>query len=278
MCIRLIIAFLVLGLGLAACVQLQAAEVVRFARFVHDGVEQWGIVSDDRVACLEGEPLGAWQRTGRSHALGEVRLLAPVEPKKVLAVGLNYRSHIGARPAPEVPEIFFKLPTSIIGPDEPIVLPRDSSDVHYEAELVVVIGRRGRDIPVEEAGRHVFGVTCGNDVSERRWQKNDLQWWRAKGSDTFGPCGPYLVTGLDYDDLLLTLRHNGEVRQQERTSDLVHSVADIVSWISRSVTLEAGDVIFTGTPGTTRPLADGDMVEVELEGVGVLRNPVVRER
>ena len=129
-------------------------------------------------------------------------------------------------------------------------------------------------MPKEKAKEYVFGVTCGNDVSARDWQKNDVQWWRAKGCDTFGPCGPYIATGLDYDNLMLTLRQNGEVKRKQSTRDLIHSVADTVSFISKHTTLEPGDLIFTGTPGKTAAIKPGDVIEVELEGVGVLRNPV----
>ena len=163
-----------------------------------------------------------------------------------------------------------------IGPDDEIVLPPDAENVHYEGELVVVIGRRAKDISPREAPNHIFGVTAGNDVSERGWQRADLQWFRAKGSDTFGPCGPVIVSGLDYSDLLLETRLNGEPRQSERSKDLLYDVDEIVSYVSRYVTLLPGDVIFTGTPGTTGPMQHGDVVEVEVEGVGILRNTVVR--
>jgi 2-keto-4-pentenoate hydratase/2-oxohepta-3-ene-1,7-dioic acid hydratase in catechol pathway len=141
--------------------------------------------------------------------------------------------------------------------------------------MVIVMGRRAKDVGVEEAADFIFGVTAGNDISERDWQGDDLQWFRAKASDTFGPVGPMIVTGLDYDDLLLQTRVNGEVRQSERTRDLLFGVAEIVSYVSRYVTLLPGDIIFTGTPGSTRAMEPGDMVEVELEGVGILRNTVV---
>jgi 2-keto-4-pentenoate hydratase/2-oxohepta-3-ene-1,7-dioic acid hydratase in catechol pathway len=157
------------------------------------------------------------------------------------------------------------------------VLPRDVGVVHYEAEMVVVIGKTARNVPREDALDYVFGVTCGNDVSAREWQKGDVQWWRAKGSDTFGPCGPAIVCGLDYDNLMMELRLNGEVRQKESTKQLIHDVAGTLSFISRYVTLHPGDLIFTGTPGQTDEIKAGDVVEVEIEGVGVLRNKVVRE-
>lgn len=176
------------------------------------------------------------------------------------------------------PGLFAKLPTSIIATGEDIVLPPDAKNTHYEGELVVVIGRRASRVSPGEAKSYVFGVTTGNDVSERDWQRDDLQWFRAKASDTFGPLGPAIVTGLNYDDLLLQTRLNGEVVQSERTKDLIFNVANIVSYVSQYVTLEPGDVIYTGTPQSTKPIKDGDVVEVEIEGVGVLRNRVRQSR
>ncbi|UCC48880.1 MAG: fumarylacetoacetate hydrolase family protein, partial [Gemmatimonadota bacterium] len=213
--------------------------------------------------------------TGRTVPLSAVRLLAPCEPSKVIAVGLNYRSHLGERPAPAEPGLFAKLPSALIGPEDEIVIPVDASNVHYEGELVVVIGKKAKNVSVVDAADYVFGVTAGNDVSERGWQRGDLQWLRAKASDTFAPIGPAIVTGLDYNDLLVQTRLNGELRQSERTQDMLRDVEAIVSYISRYVTLLPGDVIFTGTPGTTQAMQPGDVVEVEVEGVGVLRNTVV---
>lgn len=246
-----------------------------YARFQHGQETAYGIVEGDRIRPLAGDLFGARKETGASYALADVRLLVPVTPSKILAVGLNYRSHLGGRPMPEEPAIFLKPASCLIPTGAEIVLPSGSADVHYEGEMVVVIGKRARNISVDEALDHVLGVTCGNDVSARDWQKNDLQWWRAKGSDTFGPCGPFIATGLDYDNLHLQLRVNGAVKQEQRTSDLIHSVAATLSFISRHMTLEPGDLIYTGTPGKTTALKPGDVVEVELEGVGVLKNGVV---
>ena len=245
-----------------------------YARFQHGPDTAYGIVEGDRVRRLAGDLFGTWKITDESYPLADVTLLVPSVPSKVLAVGLNYRSHLDGRPTPAVPEIFLKPPSCLVPTEAEIVLPKGSSDVHYEGEMVVVIGKRARNVAAGAALGHVFGVTCGNDVSARDWQKNDLQWWRAKGADTFGPCGPFIASGLDYDNLQLRLRVNGEVKQEQRTSDLIHNVAAIVSWISRFVTLEPGDLIYTGTPGKTFPLKPGDVVEVELEGVGVLKNRV----
>jgi len=253
-----------------------AAQVTRYVRYEAGGETSYGVVEGEAVRELDGSPIAGGRPTGRTVAMSDARLLAPVVPGKVIAVGLNYRSHIGGAEPAAYPGLFAKLPTSIVGPGADIVMPPDAENVHYEGELVVVIGRRARRVSPEAAAEYIFGVTAGNDVSERDWQRNDLQWFRAKASDTFGPIGPMVVAGLDYDDLHVETRLNGEVRQTARTSDLIFDVPHIVSYISHYVTLEPGDVIFTGTPGTTRAMAEGDTVEIEVEGVGVLRNRVVR--
>ena len=246
-----------------------------YARFQHGQDTAYGVVEGDRIRQLVGDLFGARRESGVSYALADVTLLVPVTPSKVLAVGLNYRSHVGGRPMPEEPAIFLKPPSCLVPTGADIVLPSGSADVHYEGEMVVVIGKRARNFSADLALGAVLGVTCGNDVSARDWQKNDLQWWRAKGSDTFGPCGPFIVSDLDYDNLRLQLRVGGEVKQEQRTSDLIHGVGATVSFISRYMTLEPGDLIYTGTPGKTTALRPGDVVEVELEGDGILKNGVV---
>jgi 2-keto-4-pentenoate hydratase/2-oxohepta-3-ene-1,7-dioic acid hydratase in catechol pathway len=170
------------------------------------------------------------------------------------------------------------MPTSLVGHAADVVYPADATNVHYEAEVCVVIGKRGRNIPESAVKDHLFGVAPCNDVSERGWQKADLQWFRAKGSDTFGPIGPAVVRGTDYNHLTLIGRHNSKVVQESSTDLLIFSIDNIVSYVSRYVTLEPGDVIFTGTPGTTQAMKPGDTFEVEIKGVGVLRNTVVAER
>jgi 2-keto-4-pentenoate hydratase/2-oxohepta-3-ene-1,7-dioic acid hydratase in catechol pathway len=249
-------------------------KATKYVRYSLAGRAAYGILDGETVRELAGSFIEGAQPTGKTARLGDVKLLAPCEPSKVVAVGLNYRSHLGDRPAPTHPGLFAKFPTSIIGPEDSIVFPPGAEDVHYEGELVVVIGRKASRVSEAEAPQHVFGVTAGNDVSERKWQKGDLQWFRAKGSDTFGPLGPAVVQGLDYNDLQLTTRLNGEVRQSQRTSDLLFPVAKILSYVSGFVTLAPGDLIFTGTPGSTKPMKAGDVVEVEIEGIGVLRNRV----
>jgi 2-keto-4-pentenoate hydratase/2-oxohepta-3-ene-1,7-dioic acid hydratase in catechol pathway len=249
-------------------------KITRYVRYSFGGHTGYATLEGETLRELGGDFLSGASPTGKTLRLSEVRLLAPCAPTKVIAVGLNYKSHLGSRPAPEYPGIFSKQPTSIIGPDDLIVFPPGAEDVHYEGELVVVIGKKASKVSPAEAPGYIFGVTAGNDVSERKWQKADLQWFRAKGSDTFGPLGPAIVQGLDYRDLKLETRLNGEVRQSQRTNDLLFSVDEIVSYVSQYVTLLPGDLIYTGTPGSTTAMKPGDVVEVELEGVGVLRNKV----
>jgi 2-keto-4-pentenoate hydratase/2-oxohepta-3-ene-1,7-dioic acid hydratase in catechol pathway len=252
--------------------------MTKYVRYRSGSTTSYGILDGDTVREISGGLFGDRTPTGATHQLSGVKLLAPCQPGKILAVGLNYRSHLGGRPQPPHPEMFYKPVTALQEPDGPIVLPRESSDVHYEGELVVVIGKTARNLTPEQARDAIFGVTCGNDVSERNWQHGpgkDLQWWRAKGCDTFAPLGPAIVTDLDYSNLQLQTRLNGEVVQKQTTADLIFDCPAIVSRISNWVTLLPGDIVYTGTPGSTRKLSPGDVVEVEIENIGVLRNPVV---
>ena len=255
----------------------------RFVRYRHQGRVVFGGLDGDTIHEIEGDLFGDRKPTGNTLALAEVQLLYPVEPSKVLALAGNYRSHIGEdRPIPEYPEPFYKPITSLIGPGEDIVFPPGAQDVHYEAEFVIVIGKKARRVSLEEAPDCILGYTCGNDVSERNWQNGsidgpenkDLQWWRGKGSDTFGPMGPAIAIGLDYEKSTIQLRLNGEVKQEQMLSDLIHKPPEVVSFISQAVTLLPGDVIFTGTPGQTSAMKAGDVAEVEIDGIGILRNPV----
>ncbi len=255
-----------------------------FARFRHHERESYGQVEGGRLRPLQGDIFGQYRALDEAIPLDSVRLLAPVRPGKILAAAVNYPSHVaegqrmtGMAEAPPEPALFLKPSSSIIGPEETIVLPRGAGRVDYEGELVAVIGRVCRGVAVEKALEYVFGYTCGNDVSARHWQRDDLQWWRAKGSDTFAPIGPFIATGLDPANLELRTRLNGREVQATNTSALIHSVAALVSFASRVMTLEPGDLVFTGTPGETGRLSAGDVVEVEIEGIGVLRNTVVAE-
>ena len=251
--------------------------MTKYIRYRTASGVSYGTLEGDTVHEIQGGLFDAHTPTGATHPLSQVKLLYPCEPGKILAVGLNYRSHLGARPQPPSPEMFYKPVTALQNPDDPIVIPRDATDVHSEGEMVVVVGKTLRHASIEEARGAIFGVTAGNDVSDRAWQhgeKKDLQWWRAKGSDTFAPLGPAIVTGVDYGKLLLQTRINGETVQKQFTSDLIFEIPTVLSWISGWVTLLPGDLVYTGTPGNTRRMSSGDVVEVELEHVGVLRNPV----
>ena len=248
-----------------------------FVRVRHAGGISYGRLDGADVHELTAAPFAGGVVTGRQWPSRDVQLLVPCEPRKIFAVGRNYRSHLGTRPAPLQPELFWKPISALQDPGGPIVLPRDSSAVHFEGELVLVIGRRCKDLSAAEAKTAIFGVTCGNDVSERDWQSGpakDLQWWRAKGADTFAPCGPVIATGLDFDCLALSTRLNGKVVQQQSTSDLLFDCATVVGFASRFVTLEPGDLFYTGTPGHTSALGPGDLVEISIEGVGLLSNRV----
>lgn len=255
-----------------------------FAHFRHGDTESYGLVEGGRLRPLQGDMFGEHRLLDETVSLDSVLLLAPVRPGKILAAAVNYPSHVagsqrvtGMAEAPPEPALFLKPSSSVIGSEGTIVLPRGAGRVDYEGELVAVIGRPCRAVAVEEALDYVFGYTCGNDVSARLWQQGDLQWWRAKGSDTFSPIGPFIATGLDPTDLELRTRLNGREVQTTNTGALVHSIAALVSFASQAMTLEAGDLVFTGTPGETGHLSDGDVVEVEISGIGVLRNPVVAE-
>ena len=272
---RSLIASAAAAQGLAAAAQSTGA--TRYVRFLKGGTPTYGLLEGDSIRPLSGSLFANPQPSGESVKLASAKLLCPVTPSKVLAVGRNYKSHIGtAVPSPH-PDIFYKPISSLIPTGESIVIPSDSRNTHYEGEMVLVIGKKASNVTVQQARDHIFGVTCGNDVSERDWQggpNKDMQWWRAKGADTFGPIGPCIARGLDYGRLMLTTRLNGQPVQQAPTSDLIHDCHAIVSFISRYVTLLPGDVIYTGTPGTTQKMKPGDVVEVEIEGIGILRNNV----
>lgn len=265
------------NISFLAAAAAAAPSIEKYVRFQNGARVSWGRIEGEQVVPLSQAPYLNGRPLGGKKALKDLKLLVPADPPKVLAVGLNYKSHIGSRAVPKEPEIFYKPKTCLIAAGEPIVIPKGAKNVHYEGELVVVLARGGRNLTPAEAREAIFGVTCGNDVSERDWQngpQKDLQWWRAKGSDTFGPLGPVLVRGAEYDKALLQTRLNGDVVQKQFTSDLLFDCPTIVSYISRYVTLEPGDIIYTGTPGATRKMSPGDTVEIEIQGIGLLRNPV----
>ena len=252
-----------------------------FARFEIDGTVLHGIVEGHAIKEISGSPLNDYSETGNSHNLQDVKLLPPVSPRKIVAIGLNYRSHLGDKPGPAAPEPFLKSSTTVVGQGDNIVIPKvaieEGVKIQPEAELALIIGKDCKGATQENALDYVFAYTCGNDVSARDWQANDLQWARAKSSDTFGPIGPWMTTDLDPTNIQVICRVNGEEKQNQNTSDLLHPVTRIIEYVSSVITLQVGDVIMTGTPGTPGDIHPGDVVEVELSGVGVLTNPVVAE-
>lgn len=253
---------------------------MRFIRYqIGQGEPRSGWVYEDRVGSIEGSPFGEFRRMEAETPLEAVRLLAPLQPGKIICVGRNYVEHAKEldNPVPDIPLLFFKPPSAIIATGQKIILPPQSRQVDHEGELVVVIGKRGRWIPPERAQEHVFGYTIANDVTARDLQKRDGQWTRAKGFDTFCPLGPWIETELDLTDALVTTRVNGEMRQMGSTREMIFSVPQIIAYVSSVMTLEAGDILLTGTPAGVGPLTAGDVVEVSIEGIGELRNPVVAE-
>ena len=260
---------------------------LRIVRFSVQGKIKFGLLEGAVIQGLRSSPFahfgspGSLQKLdGNTYKLAEVKLLAPCVPSKIVALGLNYRLHAeeAKMPLPSVPLIFLKPSTAVIGPDDEIVLPRDSSRVDYEGELGAVISRKAKDVPRDRVSDYILGYTCVNDVSERHVQAADGQWTRAKGYDTFAPIGPWIETGVNADDLKLETYLNGELKQSARTSELIFGVAELVSFISGVMTLLPGDVIATGTPSGIDRMSPGDVVEVKIEGIGTLKNFVVAQR
>ncbi|WNG94664.1 fumarylacetoacetate hydrolase family protein [Mycobacterium sp. ITM-2016-00318] len=244
--------------------------------------------SDAVVREIAEHPFGNPTFTGRQWPLADVRLLAPILASKVVCIGKNYAAHIAemaedARSSTsdggEVadPIIFMKPNTAIVGPNVPIQLPADADPVHFEGELAAVIGRPCKDVPASRVAENILGYTIANDVSARDQQKKDGQWTRAKGHDTFCPVGPWIVTDVDSSDLEIRTEVNGDVKQNSRTSNMIHDVGAVVEWISAVMTLLPGDLILTGTPDGVGPLENGDTVSITIEGIGTLTNPVVRK-
>jgi 2-keto-4-pentenoate hydratase/2-oxohepta-3-ene-1,7-dioic acid hydratase in catechol pathway len=258
-----------------------AQDVSKYVRYQHGAITSYGLLDDKMINALDRAPWDGGQPTGTIVSVDDVVLLAPAEPSKVIAVGYNYISHREKmtheenRPIPEYPPLFLKLPTSITDPNANVVYPEDATDLHYEGELVLVISKTASNVSPEDAHNFIFGVTAGNDISERYWQANDLQWFRAKGSDDFGPLGPVIVSGLNYLDLRVQTRLNGETMQNQSSIDQIHDAHAVLSYVSKYVTLFPGDLIFTGTPGATSAMKPGDVVEIEVEGVGILRNQII---
>lgn len=240
----------------------------------------YGWINEDMVGPLSGPPFGAYRRLEANIPLNKVKLLAPVVPTKILAVGRNYPEHAREHDeeVPDLPLIFTKPLSSIIGPEDAVILPPQSQRVEHEAELAVIISRRGRWISLEEAKEHILGYTVANDITARDLQRRDGQWARAKGFDTFCPLGPWIETELDPADVLVTCRVNDELRQMASTREMVFSIPKLVVYVSSFMTLEPGDVLLTGTPAGVGPLQAGDIVEASIEGIGKLVNIVDKDK
>ena len=250
---------------------------MRVVRFLHEGKPRYGLLEGDKISPLAAFPEGRrFEPLKETIPLKSVKLLSPCVPSKIVALGLNYRDHaveLGL-PLPEEPLLFLKPPSAVIGPGETILLPPESKRVDYEAELAVVIGRKARRVSPEEALDYVLGYTCFNDVTARDLQQKDGQWTRAKSFDTFAPLGPWIETELDPGALRVRSYLNGNLKQDSSTKELVFSVPEIISFVSNIMTLLPGDVIATGTPPGIGPLSPGDVIEVEIEGIGRLKNLV----
>jgi 2-keto-4-pentenoate hydratase/2-oxohepta-3-ene-1,7-dioic acid hydratase in catechol pathway len=257
---------------------------MRFIRYqTKDQAPRYGWVLEDAsglsVGAVDGDPFGDFRRIEANLPLDSVRLLAPVQPSKILCIGRNYVAHAKEHNAevPEMPLLFLKPPSSVIGPGDTIILPPQSQQVEHEAELVVVFGKRGRWIAPDDALDYILGYTVGNDVTARDLQRRDGQWTRGKGFDTFCPIGPWIETDFDPADGVVTCYVNGDMRQMASTRDMVFNVRQLVAFASSIMTLEPGDILMTGTPAGVGLLRPGDTVEVTIEGLGKLTNPVASE-
>ncbi len=249
-----------------------------FLRFEQHGEPQYGIVDRHHITPISPNPFGAYEMEDDPIPLADIRLLSPVHPGKIIAVGINYKAHAQEmrRELPLEPLFFMKPPSSVIGSQDTIVYPAMSSQVDHEAEMALVIGKTAKHVSKEHALDYVLGYTCCNDVTARDLQRKDSQWIRAKGFDTFCPIGPWIVTNMDPSKLTIECYLNGHLKQKGNTSDMIFNVPHLVSYISQIMTLEPGDVITTGTPPGIGPMQPGDLVDVSIEGIGVLRNTVVK--
>ena len=259
---------------------------MRWINFSAAGRTSYGILEGDRVIETRGDIFGPWERSGRVHALADVKIKIPLIPRTFYCAGLNYVAHVkeaaekrGEIPnIPDRPEIGYRAQNALIAHDENVVIPRDATEkIHYEGELVVVIGKKARHLTEADALSCVFGYTIGNDVSERTWQKNDRTFWRSKNTDTFKPMGPWIETDVNLDALHTTVRLNGVPRTSFATNHMLFGVAKFLSTMSRYLTLWPGDVMWMGTDGASPDVKAGDLVEVEISGIGTLRNRFVAE-
>lgn len=250
---------------------------MRIIRYQNDGDEpKYGWILEDKVGEIQGNIFGEYRRREARTPLAELKLLPPCTPSKIICVGRNYVEHAKelGNEIPKTPLLFFKPPSAVIANGEQIFLPPQSAQVEHEAELVVVISQRAKNVIAETAKEYIFGYTIGNDITARDLQKTDGQWTRAKGFDTFCPFGPWIDTDFDASDAVVTCRVNGQMRQMASTRDMLFSVSTLIAYISSIMTLESGDLIFTGTPAGVGTLKTGDVVDVEIEGLGKLSNPV----
>jgi 2-keto-4-pentenoate hydratase/2-oxohepta-3-ene-1,7-dioic acid hydratase in catechol pathway len=250
---------------------------MRIVRYQTNGdAIKYGWMLDDKIGEIVGNIFGEYRRREAKTPVADVKLITPCVPSKIVCVGRNYVEHAKelGNEIPKVPLIFLKPPSSIISNGENIILPPQSKQVEHEAELVIVIGRRAKSVTTETAREFIFGYTIGNDVTARDLQKIDDQWTRAKGFDTFCSFGPWIDTEFDASDAVVTCRVNGQMRQMASTRDMVFNVSTLIAYISSVMTLEPGDIIFTGTPAGVGELKNGDVVDVEIEGLGKLSNPV----
>lgn len=254
---------------------------MKLVRYLSKGKESYGILEENTIKELEGDIFGEYECTGATLKMEEVKLLAPCKPTKVVAIGLNYIDHVkeleklGTVEMPKNPVLFIKLPHTVIGPGDYIIIPRGATRVDYEAELAVVLKKECKDVPPEEVDEYLLGATCLNDVTERDMQRIDKQWTRAKNFETFCPIGPCIVNGIDYNNLDIQLYLNGELRQNSNTKNLIWNVQQLVSFISCIMPLYPGDVIATGTTSGIGPMKDGDVVEIKIGGIGTLANKVI---
>lgn len=260
-------------ISIAATSYASAAD--KYLRFEDDGKTQYGVLNGEMIDVLDGGLFPMSEKSGEQVKLADVSLLPPTEASKVFAVGMNFASHMSSQ-SDAPPPLFLKLPTSLIGHNAPIQVPEDATNVHFEGELVLVVGKLAKNISIEDAPDYIFGVTAGNDLTERSWQGSDLQWMRSKAADGFGPVGPVIATDIDYNNVVLTTRLNGDIVQQENTKNMIHKPSKVLSYLSQYFTLLPGDLIFMGTPGRTQALDDGDVVTVEIEGVGLISNEIKR--
>jgi len=253
------------------------ADSQQFVRYEQSGVISWGELEGSTIHQLSAAPyLESSKRTGNSVERDAVKLKAPGDARHMFGTAWNFRSHLGSREPSKYPTVFLVPGNTLVGPEDPIVRHPETKRLAYEAEMAVVIGKRAMNVSVEDAPNYIFAVTAGNDVTDRVWQGTDNDWLRAKGARGFNAVGPFIVTGLDYNNLEITGKLNGKEVQRGNTADLLFDMNQMVSWISHYFTLEPGDMVWTGTMGTPRYLEPGDTFEVEVEGVGILKNKIVQ--